>query len=160
MFPEIDDVVIVAPHADDEIIGCYEVLSKKGKPIIIYSGDMEAARRETVLKLKEHVDCKLQLFQMTIPQTFLKKENLFYLPDPHFEHHPKHREWGYIGETMARNGFHVIFYNTNMTAPYIHEVKNPDKKEELLNKVYPDQNDLWKYEKKYVLFEGYCKWMF
>lgn len=160
MFPEIDDVIIVAPHADDEIIGCYEVLTKKGKPIIIYSGDMEAARRETVLKLKEHVDCKLQLFQMTVPQTFLKKENLFYIPDPYFEHHPKHREWGYIGETMARNGFHVIFYNTNMTAPYIHEVKEPDKKEDLLNKVYPDQSDLWKYEKKYVLFEGYCKWMF
>jgi hypothetical protein len=47
-----------------------------------------------------------------------------------------------------------------MTAPYIKEVEKPEEKEELLNKVYPDQKDLWKYEKKYVLFEGYCKWIF
>jgi hypothetical protein len=130
------------------------------KPIIIYSADIDADRRETVLKLKEHVDCKLQLFQQTVPQTFLSKENTFYMPDPIYETHPKHREWGFLGESLARNGFNVVFYNTNMTAPYIYEVQEPDKKEELLNKVYPDQADLWKYEKKYVLFEGYNKWIF
>ena len=155
------DIVIVAPHPDDEIIGCYEVLTKKdSNPIIIYSGDIDADRREVVLKLKEHVDCKLQLFQMTIPQTFLSMESVFYLPDPIYEIHPKHREWGFLGESLARNGFDVRFYNVNMTAPYIHESKEPDKKEELLNKVYPDQKSLWEYEKKYVLFEGYCKWIF
>lgn len=156
----MSDVIIVAPHADDEIIGCYEVLTTSSRPIIIYSGDMDADRRDRVLNLKEFIDCKLQLFQMTVPQTFLSKENKYYLPDPHFEHHPKHREWGFLGETMARNGFDVIFYSTNMNAPYIHEVKYPDRKEKLLNDAYPDQSDLWKYEKKYVLFEGYCKWVF
>jgi len=157
---DVEDVVIVAPHPDDEIIGCYEVLTNIKKPIIIYSGDIVPDRREKVLKLKEYIDCKLQLFQMTIPQTFLSKENVFYLPDPIYETHPKHREWGFLGESMVRNGFNVIFYNTNMLAPYIHECKVPDKKEALLNKVYPDQKSLWEYEKKYVLFEGYCKWIF
>ena len=154
------DTVIIAPHPDDEIIGCYEVLMKTKKPIIIYSGDLEADRRETVLKLKDHVDCKLQLFQMTLPQTFLSNDNVYYFPDPIYETHPKHREWGFLGENLARNGFKVIFYNTNMTAPYIHECKDADKKEELLNTVYPDQKSLWEYEKKYVLFEGYNRWIF
>ena len=154
------DTIIVAPHPDDEIIGCYEILTTVKKPIVIYSGDIDAGRREIVLNLKEHIDCKLQLFQMTIPQTFLDKNNTFYLPDPIYEIHPKHREWGMLGESLARNGFNVIFYNTTMTAPYIHECKDPEKKEELLNKVYPDQKSLWEYEKKYVLFEGYCKWIF
>jgi hypothetical protein len=154
------DIIIVAPHPDDEIIGCHKVLTTVSNPIIIYSGDIDADRREKVLALKEHVDCKLQLFLSTVPQTFLSKFNTYYIPDPYFETHPKHREWGVIGESLARNGFNVVFYNTNMTAPYIKEVEKPEEKEELLNKVYPDQKDLWKYEKKYVLFEGYCKWIF
>ncbi|MCF8019913.1 MAG: hypothetical protein K9L62_10980 [Vallitaleaceae bacterium] len=154
------DIIIAAPHPDDEIIGCYEVLMKEKNPIIIYSADVDAGRRETVLKLKDEINCKLQLFQMTIPQTFLTKENIFYLPDPIYEFHPKHREWGFLGENLARNGFNVIFYNTTMTAPYIHECAKPDKKEELLNKIYHDQKSLWEYEKKYVLFEGYNKWIF
>jgi hypothetical protein len=154
------DVIIAAPHPDDEIIGCYEILTSGIKPIIIYSGDMDADRRETVLKLKEHVDCKLQLFLMTIPQTFLDMNNIFYLPDPIYETHPKHREWGFLGENLARNGFDVIFYNTTMNAPYIHECKDPEKKKELLDKVYPDQKSLWEYDHKYFLFEGYCKWIF
>ena len=156
----MDNVVIAAPHPDDKIIGCYEVLTNSINPVIIYSDETDADRREKVLKLKEHVDCKLQLFQMSIPQTFMNKINVFYFPDPIYETHPLHRQWGIMGETMARNGFNVIFYSTNMACPYIHEVKFPDKKEELLNKVYPDQKTLWQYEKKYILFEGYNKWLF
>ena len=154
------DVIIVAPHPDDEIIGCYEILKSTANPVIIYSGDTDPDRREQVLKLKDHVDCKLQLFQMTIPQPLLSMENVYYIPDPIYEIHPKHREWGALGESLVRNGFNVIFYNTNMNAPYIHECKAPKEKEELLNKVYPDQKSLWEYEKKYVLFEGYNKWIF
>jgi hypothetical protein len=47
-----------------------------------------------------------------------------------------------------------------MNAPYIHEVNLPDDKKYLLDQVYPDQKDLWKYDYKYFLFEGYCKWVF
>lgn len=154
------DTVIVAPHPDDEIIGCYEILTSVSRPIVIYSGDTDADRRETVLKLKDHVDCKLQLFLTTIPQTFLNENTTYYIPDPINEIHPKHREWGFLGESLARNGFDVVFYSTLMNAPYIHECKDSAAKEELLSKVYPDQKSLWEYEKKYVLFEGYCKWLF
>jgi hypothetical protein len=65
-----------------------------------------------------------------------------------------------LGESIARSKKDVVFYSTNMQAPYIHEVTEPDDKENILNILYPSQKSLWEYEKKYILFEGYCKWIF
>lgn len=152
------DSIIVAPHPDDEIIGCSEILSKQ-KTIIIYN-DADNTRKEELTKLRDLFQIKVQLFQKSIPPNLLHPNNIFYIPDPIYEIHPLHREMGAIGESMARQGLNVIFYSTIMNAPYIHEVKNPDKKEEALNQIYPSQKNLWKYEKKYVLFEGRCKWIF
>ena len=153
------ETVIIAPHPDDEIIGCYQVLVKE-KPIIIYDGGTDPQRRDETKKLREYTDIKVQLFQKSIPPNFLNVQTKFFFPDPIYETHPLHRQWGSIGEEIARRGLNVIFYTTNMTAPYIHETENMAAKEALLNTVYPSQADLWKYEKKYVLFEGYCQWYF
>jgi hypothetical protein len=153
--------VIVAPHPDDEIIGCFEVLQKEKNIIIIYSEDVERERREEAMKLKGHNDnITVQLFLHSIPMSMLNQEYKFYFPDPIYEIHPKHRELGMSGELYARNGFDVTFYNTTMNAPYIHEVSAPSLKQQLLDDVYPSQKDLWKYEHKYFLFEGYSKWIF
>lgn len=154
--------VIIAPHPDDEIIGCWEqIRNPANNVVIIYSGNTHADRRETVLELKKQLNhIKIQLFQNSVPPTFMSKMNKFFFPDPIYETHPKHREWGMQGEMYARAGFNVTFYSTIMNAPYIHEVNNPEDKKYLLNKVYPDQKSLWEYDHKYFLFEGYCKWIF
>jgi len=155
-----NDTVIIAPHPDDEIIGCYEVLKKRSSLIIIYSGNTDVKRREEALKIQEYISVKMQHFLMTVPPTFINQNTTFYFPDPIYEIHPIHRQYGLMGEQLARAGMNVTFYTTNMNAPYIHEVQEPDKKEELLNNVYPNQKSLWEYDKKYILFEGYCKWIF
>jgi len=153
--------IIIAPHPDDEVIGAYKILKKEKNIIVIYPSDIDQKRREEALKLKEHIyEIHVQLFQNAIPTSMMNRDNKFYFPDPIYETHPKHRESGMTGELYARSGFDVTFYSTIMNAPYIHEVKKPDEKEELLNKVYPSQSSLWEYEKKYILFEGYCKWLF
>lgn len=155
----MNDTIIIAPHCDDEIIGNYEMLIKTN-PIVIYDGETPESRREKALKLKDKIELKVQLFQMTIPQSLLNRDNIFYIPDPIYEIHPLHRRWGTLGEKLAREGYNIVFYSTNMNAPYIHECKDSDLKEDLLNEIYPDQSDLWKYEKKYILFEGRCQWLF
>jgi hypothetical protein len=69
----MSESIIVAPHPDDEIIGCYEIL-KKEKCIIIYYGETELKRREESMKLKNFIsNVSVQLFLNSIPIPFLKK---------------------------------------------------------------------------------------
>jgi len=156
------EVIIIAPHPDDEIIGCYSILTNKDlSPIIIYTENISNERREEALKLKDSVsNIKIQLFQKTIPGHLLNPNNIYYFPDPSYEFHPAHRMSGAIGETFLREmKYNIIFYNVNMQAPYIFEVKNKDEKKKLLDEVYPSQKSLWEFDAKYYLFEGYVKWL-
>lgn len=154
------EFVIFAPHFDDEIIGCYEILMNPLiKPIIVYFQDDEERKQES-LNLKKFIErVQVQLFQKSIPSVVIDPKNILYFPDHTYETHPDHRKWGAIGEDLSRQGFNVIFYSTNMNAPYIHEVKEFKQKRHLLEKVYPSQKSLWKFENKYFLFEGRCKWI-
>lgn len=155
------ELIIIAPHPDDEIIGCYEKLTEKGaNPIIIYGPETEQKRREEALKLKDFVDVKVQLFLANIPPNLLDTDNTYMFPNPVDEIHPLHRQYGMMGESMARQGLDVLFYTTQMNVPYIREIQDPGAKKSLLNSVYFGQSSLWEYEHKYFLFEGYCKWIF
>lgn len=154
------DIVIIAPHFDDEIIGNFEVIANPlVKPIIVYLQDDEERKKES-LKLKDELDnVKVQLFQKSIPSVVVNPNNVLYFPDPIYEFHPDHRKWGAIGEDYLRQGLNVVFYSINMQAPYIHNVKEVDEKKDLLDKIYASQKSLWEMDKKYILFEGRCKWI-
>jgi hypothetical protein len=154
------EIIIIAPHPDDEIIGCYEVLKDKKNPIIIYGAETEIKRREEIKNVNKFFEIKAQLFQNSIPTHLLQADNTFYFPDHSYETHPLHRAYGFQGESYARSGFNVIFYTTIMNAPYIHDVEDPKDKKMYLESCYPSQSDLWKYDHKYFLFEGYSKWIF
>lgn len=156
----MNETIIISPHGDDECIGTFEVLSNPDiKPIIIYSADLDKNRREEAIKLKKYIpNLKVQLFQMTIPPSLLNKKNTYYFPNHLTENHPKHREWGFVGEQLTRSGLDVIFYSTEMNIPWKYECKNPKKKLKLMNDVYKSQSDLWKYDHKYWLFSAYIKW--
>lgn len=161
MIEKKPDIIIISPHYDDEIIGNYEIISNPEiKPIIIYMQFDDGERKGESLKLKDELDnIKIQLFQKSIPNIFLDPKNVLYFPDPIFEFHPEHRKWGSVGEELLRQGLNVIFYSINMQAPYIHEIKKNKEKEDLLNRIYPSQKSLWEMDKKYILFEGKCKWI-
>jgi hypothetical protein len=60
---------------------------------------------------------------------------------------------------FLRAGADVIFYNTIMNAPYIHEIKDPEDKKNCLNIIYPSQKSLWETDYKYFLYEGRVKWL-
>jgi len=155
-----NDVIIIAPHPDDEIIGCYEVL-KNHNPVIIYTArDIPNERREYALKIKKFFNIKAQFFLSTIPSNFLDPSNTFFFPHPIYESHFEHRLQGMVGEQLMRGGNkNIYFYLTEMNAPFKFECKDAADKKTMLNSCYPDQAAMWEYEHKYFLFSGYDKWV-
>jgi len=156
-----NDIIIVAPHPDDEIIGCYEIL-RHHRPVIIYTGvDIPNERRENALKIKKFFNIKAQFFLSSIPPAFLDPTNTFFFPHPLYETHFEHRLQGIVGEQLARgSNENIYFYSTEMNAPFKHNCKYSKDKKTMLNSCYPDQASMWEYEHKYFLFSGYDKWVY
>jgi hypothetical protein len=157
------DSIIFAPHPDDELIGCFELFEKGKVDSVVYDGRGLLPVRQTEARnfCRMH-NCNIILQTSDLnPSMFLDttKENFdLYFPDPLYEHHPLHREWGNFGVHLLYRGYRVVFYNTTMAAPYLHEVKKAKDKLKSLNVFYPSQKLMWEYERKYCLFEGYCRW--
>jgi hypothetical protein len=155
-----NETIIIAPHPDDEIIGCYEILTDNSiRTIVIHDVVIDFDRQVEAMKLRDNSNVKSIMFQHSLPTNLLSKSNTYYFPNPIYETHPKHREKGNVGEALLRSGFNVIFYSTEMNSPAKFECSTPDKKLELLNLIYPSQKSLWEYEHKFFLFSCYEKWL-
>ena len=169
------DVVIFAPHCDDELIGCYEVFtSKKFKRIeIVYTTYMNNQRRSESNRLKNEgkeifnkeidvkyliEDDKSYIIEMNDIINIVKKGCIAFFPTRQ-DKHPDHVEISSLGEILTRKRIPVVFYSTRMNVPWIHKVKNPQTKRYLLNRFYPSQKSLWNSDFKYFLFEGYNIWL-
>lgn len=172
------DIVIVAPHADDEIIGCFEVITHFSKSHIIrilYPDESElpswyiestdhGRRRIGFLPQSSNEVYPVKCFvgdectpYLEYPET---DENVYFVPDVIHEFHPDHRRWGFWGESIVRNyGARVYFYSINMQAPYIRPTEQAIVKRNVLNDCYPHKSSLWDGDHKYWLFEGYCRWI-
>ena len=145
-------IIIVAPHEDDEIIGCFEILqeatNKNLQVQVMYPNSLTPPQHYCeVSALSFKVIIGRACWPFLFP-TKVEKNIQFFFPDPVYETHPEHRRLGQIGEGLLRKGGDVVFYSVNMQAPYIREVKNPEQKKQALNLYYPEKSDLWRYDHK------------
>jgi len=142
--------VIISPHPDDELIGCFTLLRSKKIEKVYY------IRSDT----KRHVEAQILSRKMGFKLEFITLNDFTKLPDtftylvPDFQdHHPLHK----IVNSLAKISFTSLgYYTTDMNTSYVRELpsKLQREKKEMLNKFYPSQKSLWKYEHKYFLFEG------
>lgn len=149
--------LIIAPHPDDEVIGCLSVLlsarlhAQETLAIFYPCGLSDSGPHAVKKKFGVAITDKL-------PD--LEKSDTIYAPDPYFEFHPEHRRWGHFAESLYRDRKvgSLLFYSINMSAPYIFEVPAPKMKRSILDECYSHKRDMWLYEHKYFLFEGLCAW--
>lgn len=165
--------VIVAPHADDEVIGCWEILAG-------VRGRLTGEQVTIIHTVTPQTKAEYAAFSIWFPWVVvvntsgmglddLAKAALWlrgsahegetwYFPDPFYEDHPMHRFWGALGANLQRtneaNKVQVAFYTTNMRAPYLRELLTPDAKRRVLDECYPEKRSLWAHDYRYFLFEG------
>lgn len=156
--------IIIAPHADDEIIGCYSILNTGGVAEVSFPITNKKALEEAqhCNELFGFVSSCFSTYEdvLELARKANRNGGLIFLPDPVYELHPDHRVIGSYGVQLIKQyQFHnIVFYTTNMNAPYMQESKRPDNKKRDLDNCYSDKKSLWEYDHKYFLFEGYTTW--
>jgi hypothetical protein len=145
--------VIVAPHPDDELIGCYKVLSQGKVDKVIYMTGDEQRRLEAML-CAEYFGFKPVFSNKRRLLSDIGKPTILYLPSRK-DMHPDHK---YANKVARKVVCTKIYYSVDKNIPYeVLSDKGMKTKESLLNMFYPSQSKLWENDKKYVFFEGYRK---
>ena len=161
--------LIIAPHPDDEVIGCSRLLTPETRVLFTTSKAWTEERKKEATLL-----AKALSFRVIVPCTLARSRSgsleemwrehgsdlCVFAPDPVWETHPDHVDIGCQIRTLSREmDFRFFTYTTNMRAPYVEELS---KGEALMKKdmlaFYESQSDLWKYDHRYFLFEGIAEW--
>ena len=93
----MNEILIVAPHIDDEIISSFEILQTNVLTTIVYTDcdDWSDIRRSEIEKIRDIFNIKNILFfsDLTNYTDFMTKiKYTYYFPDPIYETHPEHRK--------------------------------------------------------------------
>lgn len=137
--------LIVAPHIDDELIGCYSVLEKEGhKTDVLYLYDLSPERKAEAEHGSQILGFGILNFFPRTKDTYSK----IYVPSRH-DWHAQHKEAYLSYRTKATH-----FYSVDMVGGKPLSTEDQERKKYLLDTIYPSQKALWERDHKYFLFES------
>jgi len=138
--------IILAPHIDDELIGCYTLLEKGIIDKVVYFYDVDSIRKEEALNLAKYFNLEVDFSGLSFEP---EEGDTIYIPckqDVHVHHKIVNNKYRYFPNVQ----FYSIDKNFNQEPLSCAEVEN---KTALLDRFFPSQKHLWKYDKRYCLFE-------
>uniref|UniRef100_A0A7C3WMV8 PIG-L family deacetylase n=1 Tax=Dictyoglomus turgidum TaxID=513050 RepID=A0A7C3WMV8_9BACT len=146
--------VIIAPHPDDELIGCFTLFQKRlVKKVYYILSDLKRRVNAEILGKEWGFSTEF----LTFDEFFKKKlvfqfDEICLVPDI-LDRHPLHKAVSVISK--AKN-YPLGYYTTEMNTGYVRELTKKDQKlkKKMLDKYYPTEKSLWQYDWKYFLFEG------
>jgi len=148
--------IVIAPHPDDEVIGCHTMLSARDVIEVWYVW-WDTDRQKEALKCSD-----LFLFRpvfLSGVEGLLERLKTIdvsivglVLPSPGDDHY-QHKQAYYIVSAclpMVR----IRVYSTGMKEWFVRKASDSTGKRCALDCCYPSQASLWKYDYRYFMFEG------
>lgn len=170
--------IIVAPHCDDELIGCSEIMVNAEMVTVLvtphtdvnceaFKGRMSESRNVMSTIVSAQGKGRRKVVECQHPQHIIWRHKpsdadtlVFWFPDPTYEHHPNHKIFSNaLREQIIKNtaGFATIFglYSVNMQVPYLHCLdKKASANKMVLADMYVSQRGYFEKHNDSFYFEG------
>jgi LmbE family N-acetylglucosaminyl deacetylase len=159
-------MMILCPHPDDEIIGCFSVLEDIKILDEMVSGVVFVDPLDNIRRKEAKKSAKTFTFiDYYLEGNFLELYDILDNSNPKIvftpdlkDKHPLHKlTTRTILLLQKKYKYQIIYYSTDMNTDHLQELPRNNRHNKLkwLNEIYPSQKSLWEHEHKFFLFESY-----
>jgi len=146
--------VILAPHVDDEVIGCFSILESRQVVSVYYFYELTPERKEEALKCAKKYGFAPVFMDMDAKSEIsldLDPELTVLVPSVR-DAHPHHKEVNVLGQTLSNPR---LYYSVDMNGRFkVLDTVTQERKRAALEELFPSQARLFQRDDKYVLFES------